>query len=75
MVAAITLFPSNVLRTILGIPFVLFFPGYVLMAALFPGKRETHVIEWIGLSLVMSFAIVAIIGLILNYNHGGYPPS
>ncbi|MBE0416002.1 MAG: DUF1616 domain-containing protein [Dehalococcoidia bacterium] len=36
----IVLLPSNILRIILGLPFLLFFPGYTLMAALFPKKGE-----------------------------------
>jgi len=33
LVATIVLFPSNILRIILGLPFLLFFPGYMLVAA------------------------------------------
>jgi len=35
LVLIITLFPSSILRIILGLPFVLFLPGYTLMASLF----------------------------------------
>ncbi len=43
LVAVIILFPSNILRIILGLPFLLFFPGYTLVAALFT-KKEGKVI-------------------------------
>ena len=33
LVAIIILFPSNILRIILGLPFLLFFPGYTLVVA------------------------------------------
>jgi uncharacterized membrane protein len=67
LILAIILFPSNVLRIILGIPFVLFFPGYALIAALFPRKEGIGSIERVALMFVMSIAIVPLIGLILNY--------
>ncbi len=67
LIVAVIFFPSNVLRVILGIPIVLFFPGYALMAALFPRKKGIGSIERVALSLVVSIAIVPLIGLILNY--------
>jgi len=67
LIVAVIFFPSNVLRVILGIPILLFFPGYVLVAALFPRKEGIGSIERVALSLVMSIAIVPLIGLILNY--------
>jgi uncharacterized membrane protein len=66
-VAAVIFFPSNVLRIVLGFPFVLFFPGYALMAALYPRRAGMGGIERIALSLGLSLAVVALIGLILNY--------
>ena len=39
-VLAITLLPSSTLRFILGVPFLLFVPGYALIAALFPRKKQ-----------------------------------
>ncbi len=71
LIVAIILSPSNILRLILGIPFVLFFPGYALMAALFPKKEGIGSIERLMLSLVMSFVIVSLIGLFLNYTPWG----
>lgn len=68
---AIIFFPSNILRFILGIPFILFFPGYALMAALFPKKEGIGSIERLALSLAMSFVTVSLIGLIFNYTAWG----
>jgi uncharacterized membrane protein len=36
---------STPLRVIFGLPFVLFLPGYALIAALFPGKSDLDGIE------------------------------
>lgn len=58
-------------RTILGIPAVLFLPGYALIAALFPGKKDLDTIERIALSFGLSIAIVPLIGLALNFTPWG----
>jgi uncharacterized membrane protein len=71
LIIAIVLFPSNVLRIILGIPFVLLFPGYILMTALFPRKESMDNLQRVALSLGMSIAVVPLIGLILNYTPWG----
>ena len=67
LVLAITFIPSNVLRIILGIPFLLFFPGYTLIAALFTKREGMSGIERIALSCVLSIAVVSLVGFILNY--------
>lgn len=59
------------IRTILGIPLVLFLPGYTLIAALFPGKKDLDTIERIALSFGLSIAIVPLIGLALNFTPWG----
>ena len=46
---------------------VLFVPGYVLVAALFPGPKEIDWIERVALSLGLSIAIVPLLGLALNF--------
>jgi uncharacterized membrane protein len=63
--------PSNIIRIILGIPFLIFFPGYTLMAALFPQKEGIDTIQRVTLSLILSIAVVSLIGLVLNYTHWG----
>jgi len=63
------------LRIALGLPFVLFVPGYVFIFALFPEKRGRHrgidTVERVALSLGMSIAIVPLLGLALNYTPWG----
>lgn len=95
LILAIVFIPSNVIRIILGLPFLLFFPGYVLIGALFPPKSDGYTpgagkpqerlgtppesdekkgmdtIERVALSFGMSIAIVALIGLGLNYTPWG----
>lgn len=71
LIVAIIFLPSNVLRIILGLPFILFFPGYALMAALFPKKEGIGSIERLTLSLAMSFVTVSLSGLIFNYTPWG----
>src|SRR3990172_1860204 len=55
------------LRIILGIPMVLFIPGYVLTAALFPRKNDIDGTERVALSFGLSIAVIPLIGLLLNF--------
>ena len=71
LVAAIVLFPSTGFRIALGLPFLVFFPGYTFMAALFPQRGGVGVLERIALSFAMSIAVVPLLGLILNYTPWG----
>ncbi len=71
LVLAILFFPSNVLRIVLGLPAVLFMPGYTLMAALHPRKEAVDNIQRVALSFGLSIAVVPLIGLILNYTIWG----
>ena len=59
------------IRIIFGLPLVLFVPGYVLIAALFPRSDDLDWIERIALSFGLSIAVVPLIGLALNYTPWG----
>jgi uncharacterized membrane protein len=65
------LFPTSFLRILIGVPFILFFPGYTLVCALFPKKQELDEIERVALSIGLSIAVVPLIGLVLNYTPFG----
>ena len=58
-------------RIVVGLPFILFFPGYALIATLFPEKKSLDLIERIALSFGLSIAIVPLIGFGLNYTPFG----
>lgn len=62
---------STPIRTVLGLPMVLFLPGYALIAALFPGRDDLDGIERVALSFGLSIAVVPLIGLGLNYTPWG----
>ncbi len=59
------------LRIIFGLPLILFLPGYILIAALFPAEGDLDWIDRIALSIGLSIAIVSFIGLGLNYTPWG----
>ena len=63
--------PDSLARKALGLAFVLFFPGYVFITALFPEKKELDNLERLALSFGLSIAIVPLIGLGLNYTPWG----
>ena len=63
--------PDSLARKALGLAFVLFFPGYVFITALFPERKELDNLERLALSFGLSIAIVPLIGLALNYTPWG----
>lgn len=71
LLVMIVVLPYNPARAVLGLPFVLFFPGYSLIAALYPRRQDLDGIERLGLSLGLSVAVVVLIGLVLNYTVWG----
>ncbi len=71
LIIIITLSPSSVLRVILGLPFVFFFPGYALITALYPAKKSLSTFARIALSFGFSLVVAALVGLILNYTPWG----
>lgn len=60
---------NTVLKSILGTVAILFIPGYMLIAALFP-KRTLGNVERIALSLGSNIVVVPLLGLILNFTFG-----
>jgi uncharacterized membrane protein len=54
------------LRLLLGLTYVLFVPGYLLQAFLFPRLDDLDGIERIGLSLGLSVALVPLLALLLD---------
>jgi len=56
---------------LLVLPGMFFFPGYCLIAALFPKDSDLELTERIALSLGISIAIVPLIGLGLNFTPFG----
>jgi uncharacterized membrane protein len=71
LVVVIVSIPFTVPRIILGLPFLLFFPGYTLMAALFPKKGSLGGVERLALSFGLSIAVVVLTGLVLNFTPWG----
>ena len=58
------------IRTALAIPVVLFIPGYMLIAALFPRNDDMGIVERVALSFCISIAVVPLLGLLLNFTTG-----
>jgi uncharacterized membrane protein len=67
----VAFFTTGLLRIVLGVLFVLFFPGYALLSAIFPRQGSLGGIERIALSFGLSIAVVPLIGLIMNYTPWG----
>ncbi len=75
LVMATVLLALNI-GNIVAVLLVLFVPGYVLLAALFPGSliAETPDVDWIeriALSFGLSIAVVPLLGLLLNFTPWG----
>ena len=71
LLVPLVILTSGALRIVLGLAFVLFFPGYALVVALFPRKGDLRSIERLVLSFGLSIAVVASIGLALSYTPWG----
>lgn len=63
--------PLLYVRYVLGGIFILFLPGAMLVAALYPRAEEMDELERLALSIGLSLAIVPLIGLMLNYTPWG----
>lgn len=71
LLIAVAVSSEGVPRIILGLIFILFLPGYSLIAALFPNGKDIDWIERIALSFGLSIAVTPLIGLLLNYTPWG----
>lgn len=71
LVFTILVLPDSPVRTLLGVPFLLFFPGYCLIGVLFPGRSQIGDLERFALSIGLSLAVVPLVGLALNYTPWG----
>jgi len=76
IIATLLLFPavaltSGAFRIVLGLPFVLFLPGYTLISALFPKRGSIGAVERIAFSFGLSIATAILIGVMLNYTPWG----
>jgi uncharacterized membrane protein len=68
----VTLFEGPpLLRVALGLPMVLFLPGYALIASFFPAKEALDRIGRVALGFGLSLAVVAPIGLVLDRSPWG----
>ena len=67
----LVVFTEGIPRIIIGAIAIIFFPGYILLSAIFPRRGDLLWIERVGLSFGLSIAIVAMLGLILNYTPWG----
>ncbi len=56
-----------ILRLVLGLPFLLFFPGYTLMANLFPRKSDLGAVQRVALSVAFSIIVSPAVGFALNF--------
>jgi uncharacterized membrane protein len=59
------------LRLILALPMILFIPGYVLVAALFPDTADIDMIERLVFSIGASIVVTPLIVLLLNFTLWG----
>lgn len=71
LVATIPTLSASVVRSVIGIIFVLFAPGYAFVAALFPRKTTLNSGVRLGLSFGLSIAIVPPLEMALNYSRWG----
>ena len=61
----------NLIHTVIGIVYMVFIPGYVLMAIILPKKSDLDIIIRLGLSIGVTLPITSVIGLILHYTKYG----
>jgi uncharacterized membrane protein len=70
---AIPFFGDGIIKTILGVPMVLFIPGYLLVSVIYAGMDDIDTVKRIALSLGLSIAVISLLGLLLNFTFGLTP--
>jgi uncharacterized membrane protein len=63
--------PLSYVRYLFGFIFVVFLPGYCLTETLFPKNDALDIIERLTLSVGLSFAVTALVGLFLSFSQIG----
>ncbi len=71
LILVIYALPESVVRVVVGLPFILFFPGYAALSVLFPEAKDLEIIERVALSFGLSIAISPLVGFGLNYTPFG----
>jgi len=56
----------SIIQAIIGLPLVLFIPGYVMSYAFFPKKKDLDLMERVALSFGLSFALIPLVVFFLN---------
>ncbi len=56
----------SIIQAIIGLPLVLFIPGYALSYAFFPKKKDLELMERIALGFGLSFALIPLVIFFLN---------
>ncbi len=64
-------FSSLALGLIMGTPIVIFLPGYVIIAALFPRQHQLGGLERVGLSLGTSIVLSPLVGVLYHFTPMG----
>ncbi len=67
-------FDSLALGLFIGLPLVLLFPGYVIIAALFPEQHQLGGLERVGLSLGTSIFLSPLVGVLYHFTPLGIQP-
>jgi uncharacterized membrane protein len=56
----------EIIQVIIGLPLVLFIPGFALSYALFPKKKDIDTLERIALSFGLSIALIPLVVFFMN---------
>ncbi len=70
----VILFVEGPFRVALALPFALVFPGYSLLAALFPRRDDLPGVRRLAFSIGGSIVILSLAGLVLNFTTWGIQP-